>query len=81
MKDVTIYGEDTQEEGPLILRGMPLRSTLCQRIAQKDLDTAGLLTCNSLMAPGSTVYSATAIVFDIGKRVESTILTVPPFKF
>ena len=39
------------------------------------------LTCSSRSAPGSTVTSATAIVVEILKMLESTILTVPPLSF
>ncbi len=38
-------------------------------------------TCSSRIAPGSTVTSATAILFEILKVVESTILAVPPLSF
>ena len=37
-------------------------------------------TCNSRSPPGSTVTSATPIVVEILKVVESTILTVPPLR-
>ena len=67
--------EGSHEVSPFVLSGMPLISTASIRDAFiQPIE----LTCNSLIAPGSTVTSATASVFAMGKIVESTILMVPP---
>ena len=68
-------GEDLHEVSPFVLSGMPLMSTVS--ISGAFIQPIKL-TCNSLIAPGSTVTSATARVFAMGKIVESTILMVPP---
>jgi hypothetical protein len=67
-----------QNVKPLVLCRMPLHDIAevsATIIAKKRTRTR---TCSSRSAPGSTVTSATAILFEILKVVESTILTDPP---
>ena len=44
----------------------------------RESEIKNLLTCNSLMAPGSTVTSVAAMDFATLKVVESATLIVPP---
>lgn len=70
-----------QNVKPLVLCRMPLHPNAevsATIIAKKRTPTR---TCSSRSAPGSTVTSATAILFEILKVVESTILTDPPLSF
>ena len=71
-----------QNVKPLVLCWMPLHAISEVRttaVAKKKRTQTR--TCSSRSAPGSTVTSATAILFETLKVVESTILAVPPLSF
>jgi len=55
-----------------------LGATTCQGSDRRNQQTDRRLTCSSRSAPGSTVTSASAILVEISKVLESAILTVPP---
>ena len=57
---------------------MPLSSSGDRELSVIIKKPANVLTCNSRIAPGSTVTSAAAIEVEILNVVESIILAEPP---